>query len=146
LWAPQSVMGPADSAQLKKAVEASALAVKYMTPEDRESAFEKLRAEAQKRQAEAEAAAAARAEAEEKARKEAEKQAKEEEKRRREEERRRREEEREAERRARTGIRGAASKAASSFARSLGTQLSRELVKGNGGKKILGTVLKGFFK
>ena len=148
LWAPQSVMGPADSAQLKKAVEASALAVKYMTPEDRESAFEKLRAEAQKRQEEAEAAAAAaaKAEAEEKARKEAEKQAKEEEKRRREEERRRREEERDAERRARTGFRGAASKAANSFARSLGTQLSRELVKDNGGKKILGTVLKGFFK
>ena len=155
LWAPQSVMGPVDNAQVKKAVEASALAVKYMTPEDRESAFEKLRAEAQKRQEEAEAAAAAaaKAEAEEKARKEAEKQAKEEEKRRREEERRRREEERrrreeerDAERRARTGFRGAASKAANSFARSLGTQLSRELVKDNGGKKILGTVLKGFFK
>ncbi|MGW6975966.1 helicase HerA-like domain-containing protein [Streptomyces sp. NPDC054952] len=66
LRAPQSLMGPVDAATLDGAVKASLLYSRYAEPIDRESAYEKISAEQAAAEAEAEAAAAA-AEAEKEA-------------------------------------------------------------------------------
>ncbi|WP_246042742.1 MULTISPECIES: helicase HerA-like domain-containing protein [Streptomyces] len=60
LRAPQSLMAPVGAAELDRAVQASPLYARYAQPVDRESAYEKISAE----QAAAEAAAEAEAEAE----------------------------------------------------------------------------------
>ncbi|MEU8431445.1 helicase HerA-like domain-containing protein [Streptomyces sp. NPDC029216] len=67
LRAPQSLMGPVDAAALDAAVKASLLYPRYAQPVDRASAYEKITAEQAVAEAEAEAAAAA-AEAEKQAR------------------------------------------------------------------------------
>lgn len=59
LRAPQSLMGPIDAAALDQAVKASLLYSRYAEPIDRESAYEKISAEQAAAEAEAEAAAAA---------------------------------------------------------------------------------------
>lgn len=59
LRAPQSLMGPVDPAALDAAVKASLLYSRYAEPVDRESAYEKITAEQAAAEAEAEAAAAA---------------------------------------------------------------------------------------
>ncbi|WP_330297321.1 helicase HerA-like domain-containing protein [Streptomyces sp. NBC_00503] len=59
LRAPQSLMGPIDAAALDQAVKASLLYSRYAEPVDRESAYEKISAEQAAAEAEAEAAAAA---------------------------------------------------------------------------------------
>lgn len=70
LRAPQSLMGPIDAAALDQAVKASLLYSRYAEPIDRESAYEKISAEQAAAEAEAEqAAAAAEAEKAEKAEK-----------------------------------------------------------------------------
>lgn len=66
LRAPQSLMGPIDAAALDQAVKSSLLYSRYAEPIDRESAYEKISAEQAAAEAEAEAAAAA-AEAEKQA-------------------------------------------------------------------------------
>ncbi|MCX5196392.1 DUF853 domain-containing protein [Streptomyces sp. NBC_00249] len=66
LRAPQSLMGPVEAAALEQAVKASLLYSRYAEPVDRESAYEKISAEQAAAEAEAEAAAAA-AEAEKEA-------------------------------------------------------------------------------
>ncbi|MFJ9767908.1 helicase HerA-like domain-containing protein [Streptomyces erythrochromogenes] len=113
LRAPQSLMGPIAAADLERAVKASLLWSRYAEPVDRESAYEKISAEQAAAEAQAEAAAAA-AEAEKQA-KAAQKEA------------------------ARTTGRGAAKADPSlaeqvvgsglfrSLARSIGTQLGREI-------------------
>lgn len=130
LWAPESVMGPAAAAQVQATIQDSELAEKYMTAQDRQSASEILAAYAEKLRKEAEAAAQAAEEEKrrEKAAKEAEKQEREREKKR-------------AQRR--NSKFGKATRAA---AKTLGTELTRELVKGESGKRVLGKVLKNFFK
>ncbi|MFE2165713.1 helicase HerA-like domain-containing protein [Streptomyces sp. NPDC059447] len=112
LRAPQSLMGPIDAGALERAVKSSPLWSRYAEPIDRESAYEKISAEQAAAEAEAEAAAAAA---------EAEKQAK------------------EAEKEAARGARGAPKPEPSlaeqvvgsglfrSLARSVGTQLGREI-------------------
>ncbi|MFD7553053.1 helicase HerA-like domain-containing protein [Streptomyces sp. NPDC059835] len=112
LRAPQSLMGPIDAGGLDQAVKSSLLWSRYAEPVDRESAYEKISAEQAAAEAEAEAAAAAA---------EAEKQAK------------------EAEKEAARGARGAPEPEPSlaeqvvgsglfrSLARSVGTQLGREI-------------------
>jgi DNA helicase HerA-like ATPase len=59
LRAPQSLMGPIDAAALERAVKGSLLYSRYAEPVDRESAYEKISAEQAAAEAEAEAAAAA---------------------------------------------------------------------------------------
>ncbi|WP_371616734.1 helicase HerA-like domain-containing protein [Streptomyces sp. NBC_00454] len=59
LRAPQSLMGPIDAAALDQAVKSSLLYSRYAEPVDRESAYEKISAEQAAAEAEAEAAAAA---------------------------------------------------------------------------------------
>ncbi|MFF4011171.1 helicase HerA-like domain-containing protein [Streptomyces sp. NPDC001717] len=112
LRAPRSLMGPIDAAALEQAVKSSPLWSRYAEPVDRESAYEKISAEQAAAEAEAEAAAAAA---------EAEKQAK------------------AAEKEAARGARGAPKPEPSlaeqvvgsglfrSLARSVGTQLGREI-------------------
>ncbi|MFB6617954.1 helicase HerA-like domain-containing protein [Streptomyces sp. NPDC056367] len=112
LRAPQSLMGPVEAAELDRAVKSSLLWSRYAEPVDRESAYEKISAEQAAAEAEAEAAAAAA---------EAEKQAK------------------AAEKEAARGARGAPKPEPSlaeqvvgsglfrSLARSVGTQLGREI-------------------
>ncbi|CAM5501131.1 hypothetical protein SAVIM338S_03618 [Streptomyces avidinii] len=63
LRAPQSLMGPVDAAALDQAVKSSLLYSRYAEPVDRESAYEKISAEQAAAEAEAEAAAAAAEEA-----------------------------------------------------------------------------------
>ncbi|MGI5444547.1 helicase HerA-like domain-containing protein [Streptomyces sp. CA-243310] len=58
LRAPRSLMGPVDAATLDGAVKASLLYSRYAEPIDRESAYEKISAEQAEAEAEAEAAAA----------------------------------------------------------------------------------------
>ncbi|MFI8341290.1 helicase HerA-like domain-containing protein [Streptomyces sp. NPDC085639] len=67
LRAPQSLMGPIAAADLERAVTSSLLHSRYAEPIDRESAYEKITAEQAAAEAQAEAAAAA-AEAEKQAR------------------------------------------------------------------------------
>ncbi|MGW7457096.1 helicase HerA-like domain-containing protein [Streptomyces sp. NPDC054797] len=130
LRAPQSLMGPVESAALDRAVTSSPLYGRYAEPVDRESAYEKITAEQAAAEARAEAAAAA-AEAE----KRAEAQAK--------------EAEREAAKEAATAARGAPKPDPSlaeqvmgsglfrSLARSIGTQVGREI-----SRSIFGTARK----
>ncbi|MFJ2749327.1 helicase HerA-like domain-containing protein [Streptomyces sp. NPDC087297] len=66
LRAPQSLMGPIAAADLERAVKSSLLHSRYAEPIDRESAYEKITAEQAAAEAQAEAAAAA-AEAEKQA-------------------------------------------------------------------------------
>ncbi|MET9695577.1 helicase HerA-like domain-containing protein [Streptomyces sp. NPDC006529] len=58
LRAPQSLMGPVEPAELDRAVKASPLYARYAEPVDRESAYEKISAEQAAAEAAAEAAAA----------------------------------------------------------------------------------------
>ncbi|MFD3543610.1 helicase HerA-like domain-containing protein [Streptomyces sp. NPDC058662] len=64
LRAPQSLMGPVEPSALDRAVKASALYARYAQPVDRESAYERISAEQAAAEGRAEAAAAASAEAE----------------------------------------------------------------------------------
>lgn len=131
LWAPESVMGPADPTQVQAIIQNSDIAEKYMTPQDRESASEMVAAEEENRRKEAEAAAKA---AEEEKRRE--KAAKEAEKKEREREKKR------AQRR-----NSKFSKATRAGAKTLLNELSDELIKSEaGGKRALGKVFKAFFK
>lgn len=119
LRAPQSLMGPIEAAALDRAVKSSPLWPRYAEPVDRESAYEKISAEQAAAEARAEAAAAAAAD--EKQAKATEKQAK------------------EAEKEAARAARGAPEPEPSlaeqvvgsglfrSLARSIGTQLGREI-------------------
>lgn len=66
LRAPQSLMGPIEAADLERAVKSSLLWSRYAEPVDRESAYERISAEQAAAEAQAEAAAAA-AEAEKQA-------------------------------------------------------------------------------
>lgn len=63
LRAPQSLMGPIEPAALEQAVKASPLYARYAEPIDRASAYEKISAQQAAAEAEAEAAAAAAASA-----------------------------------------------------------------------------------
>lgn len=130
LWAPESVMGPADPSQVQASIQDSELTDLYMTAEDRRSAFEILQAYAAKLRKEAEAAAQAAEEEKrrEKAAKEAEKK------------------ERERERQKKTRKNSTFGKASRAAAKTLGAELTKELVKGSTDKRLLGKVLKNFFK
>ncbi|MFJ4775068.1 helicase HerA-like domain-containing protein [Streptomyces sp. NPDC088762] len=128
LRAPQSLMGPIEAAALDRAVKSSPLYPRYAEPVDRESAYEKISAEQAAAEADAEAAAAAA---------EAEKQAK--------------AAEREAEKEAARAARGTSrpkpdpslaeqvvgSGLFRSLARSIGTQVGREITR-----SIFGTARK----
>ncbi|MEV7592442.1 helicase HerA-like domain-containing protein [Streptomyces sp. NPDC089922] len=112
LRAPQSLMGPVPEPDLDRAVKSSLLYARYAEPVDRESAYERISAEQAAAEAEAEAAAAAA-----------------------EEEKRAKAEQKEAERAARGAPKPDPSLAEQvvgsglfrSLARSIGTQLGREI-------------------
>ncbi|MFD3755986.1 helicase HerA-like domain-containing protein [Streptomyces sp. NPDC058622] len=132
LRAPQSLMGPIDAAALDAAVKGSLLYSRYAEPVDRESAYEKISAEQAAAEAAAEAAAAA-AEAAAEAEKQAKAEAKE------------AKEAKEAEKAARGAPEPDPSLAEQvvgsglfrSLARSIGTQLGREI-----SRSIFGTARK----
>lgn len=137
LWAPQSVMGPAQPEAIRAAINGSPLAPRYSESRNEESAQEKL-----------DALAAQKKEAEEKAARE-EAAAKEKERKAKEKERREKEALQEERRRARERARRKNSplgKASQRAAKALGKELSKELSKGSTGKKLLGSVIKALLK